>query len=383
MNRIIPLGASVCGFAISALCQLPVGDWAKHNLPAAGPGRLRAVLEEGVENKSIPGGSLLVVHKGEVVFRQAVGWADIESKRSFTVDDACWIASITKPYTATLLMMLAAQGKLSLDAPIDKYLPAFAAVQVRGQGPARARPNLRQLLSHTGGFPAGPQGDFGTLLRSAVTLKETVDGLAKLGLIYEPGERHLYTSVGYLVAGRVAEVVTGEEFAALMNKMLLEPIGTPRATFHPDAELRRRIPVLYARAEGGFRKYELPANTSAFARPGGGLYATLDDVAAFFLLHQNRGAVNGKTLVPPRMLEEMYVAQPKTPAEGYGLGFNTMRRGPDGRARRIRHLGASGTLAFLDFDAGVITVLFTQVPGNQDMRFRERVAREVSSLFIE
>jgi CubicO group peptidase (beta-lactamase class C family) len=165
--------------------------------------------------------------------------------------------------------------------------------------------------------------------------------------------------------------------------MLLEPIGTPRATFRPDAELRRSIPTLYSRTGGGFREYESPAGASAFPRPGGGLYATLEDVATFFLLHRNRGTVKDKTLVPAGMLDEMYAAQPKTPGEGYGLGFNTLRRGPDGRPRRIRHIGASGTLAFLDFDADVIAVLFTQVPDNQDTRFRERVAREVSSLFIE
>src|SRR5690606_28057235 len=79
--------------------------------------------------------------------------ADIESHRPFRTDTPCRIASLTKPHTATLLVKLAAEGKLSLDEPIDKWLPEFKGIRVRGQGTAKRAPNLRECLSHTTGFP--------------------------------------------------------------------------------------------------------------------------------------------------------------------------------------------------------------------------------------
>ena len=339
------------------------------------------MLESGVEAKSIPGGSLLLIHKGEVVFREAVGLAGIEHKRPFTTDSLCWLASVTKPYTATLLVILAERGKLKLDEPIDKYLPAFAGVRVRDLGRANNRPTIRQLLCHTGGLSAGPDLEGGAAaFRSAATLAETVDYLARQELAYEPGSRHVYTSIGYLVAGRVAEIATGQEFGTLMHKTLLEPLGSPRVTFEPSADSQSRIPATYERFAGGFRLWKAP-EVKPFPRPGGGMYATLDDVGRFLLLHRNRGKVNGRQLVGARSLEQMYVPRKATPGEGYGLGFNILRKGADGRGRRVRHTGSSGTLAWIDFDADLIVVLFTQVPGNQDMRFLDRVMKEIAGLF--
>ena len=113
---------------------------------------LAEIMRQAVEQEQIAGGSFLVAHKGEVVFREAFGYADIESKRPFTTDELLPIASVSKPFLASVLMVLVEQGKLKLDDPVAKYLPEFKGKRVEGsQSPARPM-TIRHLLSHTAGF---------------------------------------------------------------------------------------------------------------------------------------------------------------------------------------------------------------------------------------
>ena len=82
-------------------------------------------MERAVAKDEIPGAVVLVAHKGKIIREAAYGLADVERKTPFTTDTICWIASITKPVTAAAAMKLVEAGKLGLDDPIDKYLPAF------------------------------------------------------------------------------------------------------------------------------------------------------------------------------------------------------------------------------------------------------------------
>lgn len=381
-TSVLPLLALVgfLGFASDSV-PLATGDWVEHGFTAGQRDELRAVFQAGVDRKIVPGGSLLLIHRGEVIFREAFGLADIESGRRFTTDALCAIASVTKPHTATVLVMLAEQGKLSLDEPVDKYLPEFANVKVRDRGPASSRPTVRQLLSHKAGFPGGAErrgSDY--TLNVLGDLADAVADLARKELAAEPGSVHAYSSLGYFVAGRVAEVVSGKPFDELMREMLLEPIGAQDATFRPSASARRRVPTAYNRAEGGFTLLE-DRQYGSCPRPGGGLYSTLDDIGRFLLLHRNRGLVNGHRIVSARALAKMYVPEPGTPGEGYGLGLNILEKGPDGTGRRIRHTGGSGTLAWIDFDIDLIVVQLTQVPQQQTTQFRRRVMAKIGEIF--
>jgi CubicO group peptidase (beta-lactamase class C family) len=106
-------------------------------------------------------GALLIIHRGEPVFREGFGVASLENGKPFTIDAPSRIASVTKPHTSTLIAMLVEQGKLAWDDPVDKYLPTFAGIAVRDKGPATRTPKIRELLSHTAGFPGQPAIDSG------------------------------------------------------------------------------------------------------------------------------------------------------------------------------------------------------------------------------
>ena len=113
---------------------------------------LAEIMSEAVKDKQVAGVSFVVVHKGEVVYREGFGYADIESRRPFTAEELLPIASVSKPFMASVVMALVDQGKLKLDDLVEKYLPEFKGKRVQG-GKQPAKPmTIRQLISHTGGF---------------------------------------------------------------------------------------------------------------------------------------------------------------------------------------------------------------------------------------
>lgn len=361
---------------------LPLGDWAAHGFTDEQRDQIRRAFQAGIDNQFIPGGALMLIHKGEIILREALGVADLESKRPFLPSAPCRIASLTKPHTATLLALLAQQGRLSLDEPIDVYLPEFKGIRVRESGPAGQAPTLRQCLSHTAGFPGNDarRDNAEAPEQFRGSLADVVSRLAKEELLAEPGTRYAYSGLGYFVAGRVAEVVTGRPFPEVLRRYLLHPLGAREATFTPAPEMLEQIPVAYERTAEGFRPRE-GRPTGMAVSPGGGLVSTLDDVARLMLLHRDLGRVGERQLLAKEAIQGMYQPQPATPGAGYGLGFNIMQRRPDGSASRIRHTGASGTLAMLDFDRDLIVIVLTQVPQTQTQRWREQLLRTIGGVF--
>ena len=190
---------------------------------------LTGIMNQAVEQGQIAGGSFLVAHKGEIVFREAFGYADIESKRAFTTEELLPIASVSKPFMASVMMVLVEQGKLSLDDPVEKYLPEFKGKKVEGsQSPARPM-TIRHLLSHTAGF-WGNQGitpEKMDLIRNFERpLSEAVKLIADYDLSYEPGTKWIYSGTGYCVLGRVAEVALGQSLEEIAQEALFRPLGT-------------------------------------------------------------------------------------------------------------------------------------------------------------
>lgn len=343
---------------------------------------LREVWRRGIAEGQVPGGVMLVVRNGEVVFREAFGVADLARGAPFAVDAPCRIASVTKPFTAALLGLLVAEGRLGWDDPLDRHLPAFRGVRVAGGGPAARVPRVRELLAHTAGFAGqSARGEERWRIRADGTLADAVEDLARAGLAAEPGVRYAYSGLGYLVAGRVAEVVGGEEFSALLARRLLGPLGIPGVAFPAGLAPERgaRLPTFYDRSSGTLVP-DPGGPAFAFPNPGGGLVATADEVAALLRLHLDEGRVGPRVLLPAAILAELQTVQPGTARDGYALGFNVVRAGPDGRGVRLRHNGAAGTLALLDRERRMLVVALTQVPTKQRPAFTRSLDAAIERL---
>ncbi len=373
----IAIGAGAAKKSESDGKKLILSKWEEHGFGEEGLNSIRKSFQEGIDKKVIPGGSLMIVHRGEVVLREAFGVADLETTRAFEIDTPCHIASLTKPHTATLMVALEEQGFLKLDVPVDVYLPEFHGVRIRDKGKASRAPTLLECLSHTAGFPGNDAR--GANFESAaklLTLGEIVDVLAKQDLNTAPGTNYDYSGSGYMVAGRVAEVVMGRSFQDLMRRYLLEPLGTRTATFVPTEQMKPLMPVQYDRTNQGLiPKVREPA--PRMVNPGGGLVSTLDDIARFLLLHRNEGKVDGLEIVSKSALEKQYVPHPASKGTGYGLGFNILAKRADGTASRVQHTGASGTLGIIDFDQDLILIVLTQVDQKKIGGWRSKLINTV------
>lgn len=399
------LGTAALGAAAlttRSLCGAGAADTNAVELTKAQREAVGGVIRDAIARKAIPGAALALLSRGKVVFREGFGRAEFEAERPFAVDAPCFIASVTKPITATYFIALDEAGVISLDDPVEKFLPEFKGVQVQGRGVAQTTLRVWHLLSHRSGLPgnadlgdARPQrlarANEGEKAKAAAvdySLEQVVRRWVKEGLLAEPGARFAYGSSGYMTAARVAEVVLGKRFERLLQEKLLDPLGMARTTFHPDAETMRRVPALHLSkpdgAERDPRTLPLPV-PGGLINPAGGLCSRLDDMTAFLALHLNRGRVGGRQFIKAGSLERMYRPHPPRATEtaeggglGYGLGWNVMAAGGV-----VRHLGASGTLAWVDLRRQQAGVLLTQVRWGATRAMIPRLMKEVQAIFPE
>jgi len=360
--------------------ELPLGSWTGHGLSLSQRDEIRAAFDKGIEEQFIPGGSLMLIHQGEIVLHEGFGFADLESKRPFEANAPCRIASLTKPHTTTTLAVLAGEGLLSFSDPVSKHLPEFSKMKVRGQD-SQAKPiTIAMCLSHTAGFASNNQlksGEFN--LDFDGTLAEVVSDLASHELFYEPATAYGYGRLGYMTAARVAEVVTGKPFETVMDEFLFKKVGSTESTFEYESVINE-VPTPYVRSRNGLQVRAGEAMGSVI-NPGGSLVAAATDVARMLLLHRNQGLVDGHLIVPKSILQEMYVSQAGRGKAKYGLGFNIIKERENGNASRIQHTGASGTIGIIDFDLDLIVIILTQVPQAQTNQWRRPLLQTIFQAF--
>ncbi|MBA3313753.1 MAG: beta-lactamase family protein [Planctomycetota bacterium] len=331
------------------------------------PERMEQFVADGV----ISGAVTLVAHHGEVLQTAAVGKADIGSDRPMRTESLFAIASMTKPVTATAMMILKDEGKLKIDDPVSKYIPEFADATLKG-GKKPSRPiTLRDLMTHTAGL-GGDQ-------RLEGSLEETTKALAKRPLDFESGAKWQY-SPGLTVCGRVVEVASGQPFEGFLAERIFEPLGMKDTTFVLTEELQPRRATLYKLSENGkeLQPAEHWLNGPAEAKtrgpnPSGGLFSTASDMGRFYQMVLNGGELDGKRIVSKESVEEMTSVQTPdlttgfTPGNGWGLGWCVVRE-PQGVTEMLSpgsfgHGGAFGTQGWIDSERKMIFVLMIQRAG--------------------
>ncbi|MFH1924399.1 MAG: serine hydrolase domain-containing protein [Planctomycetota bacterium] len=347
---------------------LPRGEPAAVGMDAARLAEIPERMREFVEAKQIAGAVTLVARRGRIVHLAAVGWADAESQTPMREDSVFAIASMTKPITATAVMILEDEGKLSVDAPVSKYLPELGHVALE-QGPPARRITLRDLMTHTSGI-VGSQ-------RTERTLEETIAEIAKRPLGFEPGARWQY-SPGLSVCGRVIEVVSGKTYDEFLAERIFEPLKMVDTTFRPTPEGRKRLARLYQPSTD--KKSIEPVSHwliddagEMAPNPSGGLFSTVSDMARFYQMILNGGELDGRRIVSEKAIERMTKVQTGdlttgfTPGNGWGLGWCVVRQ-PQGVTEMLSpgthgHGGAFGTQGWVDPVRKMIFVLMIQRTG--------------------
>ncbi len=334
---------------------------------------VRARIKEAVDKGEIPNASLLVVHHGKVVFKEAFGWSNIENKTPFRTDTVCQIASSTKWVSGAVLMAAVDEGKLSLDDTIGKYFPAFADMPITGSE-KKGNPTIRQCFSHSAGLP----GFQDRSITRNLSVTDSVAALAKTvnHLEWEPGAAFRYGNTGMQIVGGIIEKVGGKPFQQYMKEKILDPLGMTETTFNPTGDLLRRIGCIYSRKPtGGFTILVQPpdGNIKGALVPGG-LYSTIDDYARFLTMMLNYGKYRGRTVLTKRSAQETQKdqtggapikASPYKNQKGYGLGAVIMGLDARGAPVYAGDGGAWGTYGWVEHDHDLAAVFFTQDVVNQ------------------
>jgi CubicO group peptidase (beta-lactamase class C family) len=367
--------------AAFAAAAAPPGDWKAHGFSEAQREEIRGYLRAASEAQEIAGGSLAIVHEGEVILREGFGYADLESQEPFGVDRINHLASVSKSITSTVAVMLDEKGILSLDAPVKKYLPEYADVKLAGQ-PLERDILVWQGLAHRSGFAGN--GERGEDAQEVMHLSVQEYMARKLadGLSYQPGDRFDYGGLGYMMVQSAIEKTTGKPFDAVARELLLDPLGMPRTTLRPSDDDLAENPTRYQRRQGKLtasRTFPNGYGARNLLSSAGGYFSTLDDMSRFVAFHLAGGVADGKRLVSSEKLARMRRPHPADPGEfaPYGLGLNLQ----PGRIGEARHLGASGAMIWLSPGRKVGGVLLTQTRWEGNRRFQDAFEAKVTGVF--
>jgi CubicO group peptidase (beta-lactamase class C family) len=299
--------------------------------------RLSGTLSALACRYQVPGAQLAIYHRGETVAVE-VGELQHGTGHTVTWDAAFPIGSITKTFTATVAMILVADGDLELDAPLGEHLPEL-------DNDLGNELTLRQVLSHTGGLAAGP--DSAEVLTSSIR-RYVLDHCRTENLVLPPGTGFSYSNVGYILAGHLIETITGMSWWDAIESILLWPLGIePIFTCAADARpLNHPLATGHSVNPAVARTRPVKQSLALAEAPAGGLAVSAVDLVALGLT-QLDGRVPG--LLPITYADQMRDAVPGAEpfglADGWGLGLAVFR---SGATTWVGHDGnADGTACYL------------------------------------
>lgn len=275
-------------------------------------------LAAGRESSGVPGCVAAVYHRGRI-YEAAAGVLDFETQTPVSVDSIFQIGSITKSFTATLAMMLVAEGRLELDTAITRYLPDFR-LSVPGTAD---RITIRQLLCHTSGIDGDLIEDTGS---EDDCIERFVARLADVGLLHEPGQFFSYCNVGYIVLGRIIEVIERAPFETVLRKRLLEPLGLASAVLGSGDAAGPARATGHEGDGGALRRAAMPYSPRSNGPSGTTLGMSARDLLTFACFHMNAGVLPcGEELLSAPLVSAMRQPQVQTPFSSrytsWGLGW--------------------------------------------------------------
>ena len=392
-------GSSDEGTAVGvAVDPLPVAEPVECGLDPVKLNKVVPALQHFVDQGKIPGAVVAVARNGKLIMLQTVGYRNVADQKPMQEDTIFRIYSMSKPITSVAAMMLVERGKIKLEDPVSKYIPAFADSKVflRMEGeevvtePLRRAITIRDLMRHTSGLTYGFFGNskVDQLYREANVLSDEddssqlADKVARIPLMYQPGDSFQY-GVSVDVLGRVVEVVSGMSLDDYFSENLFKPLGMRDTGFFVPEESMVRFATNYSSdGSGHLQVADAPASSRFSSRPkmlsgGGGLVSTIGDYLQFSQMMMNGGEFSGTRILTPESVAQMTrnqlpskaipigVGGSKMPGVGFGLGFSVVVR--EQRRASVPLLGEYGwdgmasTHYWSSPASGLSVVVLTQV----------------------
>lgn len=357
--------------------------------------RLHAFMRKATDADGYLGGVTLIARNGQIVDWQAYGSRDLARKSPMQRDSIFRIYSMSKTVATVALMMLVEDGRIALDDPLSRYLPAFADARVVTGGsvdapltrPASRPITMHHLPTHTAGFAAGLAGDEIAGQRveridphGAPDLRGFTDRLARAPLAADPGTRFAYDGAALETVSRVVEVVSGMDFESFLQTRVFTPLRMADTGFRVPAAQRHRVVDITAMGDEGQlviadgpSAVQPGAPLNAYDSGAGGLYSTADDYARFCQMLLDGGTLDGNRLLGRKTVELMMLNhltmldRPVTQfsdAEGFGLGgsvvLDVARRGQPGSVGQFGWAGAASTTYTIDRQEHLVAILLLQ-----------------------
>jgi len=249
-------------------------------------------------------GSVLVADNGKVVFEKGVGMANLEWNIPNTPDTKFRLGSITKQFTATLILQLVEQGKIKLDGKLIDYLPNY-------RKDTGAKVTIHNLLSHTSGVPSYTSlpGFFQNVSRNPFTVDDFIKQYASGDLEFEPGTKFVYSNSGYFLLGAIIEKVTGKSYEQVLKERIFDPLGMKNSGYDHWGTILSKRATGYTRTPRGYET--APYLDMSLPYAAGSLYSTVEDL---FIWDQ---ALYGDKVLSTQSRELMF----KPNLNNYGYGF--------------------------------------------------------------
>jgi CubicO group peptidase (beta-lactamase class C family) len=326
--------------------------------PAQSIDELRQQLEKILKDTHTPGVSVAIVHKDGPEWVAGLGLADVATNRATTADTLFRIGSTSKAFVSLSILMLADQGKLSLDDPIHKLAPEVWFENRWGStDPIR----VVHLLEHTTGWDDLHLREYAKQAPDTMTVREGLDyDHHSRTSRWRPGTRMAYCNSGPPVAAYIVEKLTGRRFEDFAQENLFNPIGMKTATYFEPAP--SMATTLYHSDGKTPHTY-----WHILLRPAGSINASANDMAAYVQFYLNRGAVGGKQIVPAADIDRMEIPASTWAAKdglkiGYGLSnyvtvadgfvYHGHDGGVDGGLTEMAYMADYGVGYFFSINSG-------------------------------
>ncbi len=259
-----------------------------------------------MKSEKVIGFSIAVVSDDKIVFSKGYGYADKENKIPVTPETIFRMGSISKLFTATSIMQLNEQGKLDIDKPLNTYLKDFS-IKTRYKNSDII--TLRNIMTHHSGLPSDRFKDMKT--NNPISYKDLIIELQDQYTAFPPNFIFSYSNLAITLLGRVVEVVSGNDFISYVDKNILSPMDMKNSSF----ELKEHMKKINSK---GYIKKQPVKQYKTYAVPAGLLYSNAEDMSKFIITILNQGEYNGKKVIKPETLKEMFTQQNETIELDYG-----------------------------------------------------------------
>jgi len=325
--------------------------------------KVRASIERTMVEHDMPSVAVAVAKDGEIIWEAGFGWADRERRLPATEHTMYSLASISKPITATGLMVLVERGLIDLDRPINDYL---GDAKVNGRAFDEAGATVLRVANHTAGLPLHYQFFYRDEPYRRPPMDETIRRYANL--VTPPGERWNYSNLGYGILDYVIERISGRSFADFMREEVFVPLGLNRMSVHIGPGLDDFAATRYTADGTPYPFYD-------FDHPGASaVYSSAHDLARFGMFHLGSRLPDQRRILTRASIERMQ--QPLAPRDdgsSYGIGWVVRTNEP---LKRVLHGGGMGgvsTMLTLLPDQNAVVVVLS----NASSPVPNEIAREI------